>query len=143
MFDDATGDDEYEIQSQMWDPIAFAVKTSDPDTMCADQALREPDRAELIKAMEAEVSAHSANTHWKVISKRCVPPGVKIISCVRAMTRKRRIATREVYKWKARLNLHGGKQEYGVNYWETYAATLSWPPIRFMLTLALMKGWSS
>lgn len=61
------------------------------------------------------------------------------------MKRKRRIATREVYKWKARLNLHGEKQEYGVkNYWEPYAATLLlWPPIRFMLTLALLKGWSS
>lgn len=39
------------------------------------------------------------------------------------MTRKRRILTREVYKWKARLNLDGGKQELGINYWETYAAT--------------------
>ena len=107
VFDDATGDDEYEIQSQMWDPIGFAAKTSDPDTMRADRALREPDRAEFIKAIEAEVSAHSANKHWKVISKRCVPPGVKIIPCVWAMKRKRRIATSEVYKWKARLNLHG------------------------------------
>ena len=48
---------------------------------------------------------------------------------------------REVYKWKARLNIHGGKQEYGVNYWETYAATLSWPPIRFLLTLSILRGW--
>ena len=39
------------------------------------------------------------------------------------------------------MNLHGGKQEYGVNYWETYAATLAWPPIQFLLTLALIKSW--
>lgn len=40
LFDDATGDDEYEIQSQMCDPIVFAAKTSDPDSMmCVDQAL--------------------------------------------------------------------------------------------------------
>jgi hypothetical protein len=26
--------------------------------------------------------------------------------------------TGENYKWKARLNVHGGRQEKGVNYWE-------------------------
>ena len=57
--------------------------------------------------------------------------------------RKRRIASREVYKWKARLNFHGGKQEYRVNYLETYAATLSWPPTRLLLVLSLMHGWST
>ena len=25
----------------------------------------------------------------------------------------------EIYKWKARLNVHGGKQEKGVHFWET------------------------
>ena len=39
VFDNATGDYEYEIQSQLWDPIALAAKTSDLDTMRADQAL--------------------------------------------------------------------------------------------------------
>ena len=47
----------------------------------------------------------------------------------------------EVYKWKARLNIHGGKQEHGVNYWETYAATLSWPPICFLLTMLIINKW--
>ena len=41
----------------------------------------------------------------------------------------------------ARLNLHGGKQEHGINYWETYAATLAWPTIRFLLTQSLIMGW--
>jgi hypothetical protein len=93
--------------------------------------------------MEAEVMAHHNNHHWKVVSKSAVPLGTKILPCVWAMKRKRRIASREVYKWKARLNSHGGKQEYGVNYWETYAATLSRPPIRLLLVLSLMHGWST
>ena len=33
--------------------------------------------------------------------------------------RKRRIKTREVYKWKSRLNVHGGQQVHGEHYWET------------------------
>ena len=49
--------------------------------------------------------------------------------------------SREVYKWKARLNVHGGKQTYGVDYWETYAAALKWSSIRFFLVKALINSW--
>jgi hypothetical protein len=48
-----------------------------------------------------------------------------------------------VYKWKARLNIHGGKQEHGVNYWDTYSSTLSWPPIRFILSLVIINWWQT
>ena len=50
-----------------------------------------------------------------------VPKGHRVLPAVWAMRRKRRISTGKVYKWKARLNIDGGKQEKGINYWETYA----------------------
>ena len=54
---------------------------------------------------------------------------------------KRKILSREVYKWKARLNVHGGKQiSYGVDYWETYAAALKWSLIRCFLMQAILNG---
>jgi hypothetical protein len=56
-----------------------------------------------------------------------------------AMRRKRRIATGEAYKWKARLTLHGGKQEYGINFWELYAPVIAWAPIRLYLILAILN----
>jgi hypothetical protein len=31
-----------------------------------------------------------------------------------------------VTKHKARLNLHGGKQEFGTNYYDTYAPVVTW-----------------
>jgi Reverse transcriptase (RNA-dependent DNA polymerase) len=46
-----------------------------------------------------------------------------------------------VYKYKARLNIHGGQQEYSVNYWETFAPIVIWAAIRLLLVLALMYGW--
>ena len=55
---------------------------------------------------------------WQVISKRDLPPNNKLLDMVWAMRRKRRIDTRQVYKWKAHLNVHGGQQEHGVNFWE-------------------------
>ena len=124
----------------MSDPIAYSA-SSDPDTMYMDQAMKQPDRKQFIKAMVDEVAAHTNNGYCKLLLKSEVPTGIKILPSVWAMKQKRQIATREIYKWKARLNLHGGKQENGVNYWETYAATLAWPPICFMLTMALIKSW--
>jgi hypothetical protein len=48
-----------------------------------------------------------------------------------------------VYKWKARLNIDGGKQEKGVNYWETYAPVALWSSIRLIITMAAKKGWAT
>ena len=33
------------------------------------------------------------------------------------------------------------EQEYGVNYWETYSATLAWSPKQLLLTLTIIKLW--
>jgi hypothetical protein len=59
------------------------------------------------------------------------------------MKRKRKIATRKIYKWKARLNIDGSKQEEEVNFWETFAPVASWSTIRVVLILALIHGWDT
>ena len=134
------GEDEYEIQHQMADPIAFAT-SSDPDVMYLHEAMKQPDRKQFVQAMIDEVTTHTNRGHWKIIPISQVPRGTKILPAVWAMRRKRKILTREVYKWKARLNVHGGKQTHGVDYWETYAAALKWSSIRFFLTQALLNKW--
>jgi hypothetical protein len=103
--------------------------------------LQQPDRAEFIKAMNAEVASHTERGHWRIVLRSQVPEGMDILPSVWAMRRKRRIKTREVYKWKARLNLHGGRQKQGVNYWETYAPVVTWSAIRLVLILSIMLKW--
>ncbi len=75
--------------------IAFAASVG-PDTMYYHEAMREPDRAEFIKAMEKEVKSHTENGVWELVPRSSVPPGTKILPAVWAMRRKRQIATREV-----------------------------------------------
>ena len=55
------------------------------------------------------------------------------------MNRKRDIVTRKVYKWKARLNVHGDQKEYGVNYLETYSPVFTWFLLKTLLTLAVIN----
>jgi hypothetical protein len=88
--------------------------------MYLHQALKEPDRLEFIKAMEKEVRAHMENADWKIVSRASVPQGHDVLPAVWDIRRKRAIATQQVYKWKTCLNVHGGKETKGINYWETY-----------------------
>jgi hypothetical protein len=131
-------DDSYTIQTAMENPIAFAASTN-PDVMYLDQAMKEPDKAKFEEAMLLEVKAHTDNGNWIIVKKSQVPIGTKILPAVWAMRRKRKIATGEAYKYKARLNVHGGKQEYGVNFWETYAPVIAWATIRLYLILAILN----
>uniref|UniRef100_UPI00293D8CF2 reverse transcriptase domain-containing protein n=1 Tax=Janthinobacterium sp. TaxID=1871054 RepID=UPI00293D8CF2 len=132
----------YQIAEAMEDPIAF-VASANPDIMYLEQAMKEPDSEQFEKAMLDEVRAHTDNKHWVVRRRADLPKRTKVLPAVWAMRRKRRITTGLPYKWKARLNLHGGKQEYGVNYWETYAPVIAWTTIRLFLILAYMNRWGT
>jgi hypothetical protein len=124
----------------MDDPISFAA-TSDPDTMYLHQAQREPDWNNFKLAMLDEVKAHEDNAHWQIVMRKDIPAGIDVLPSVWSMKRKRRIDTRAVYKWKARLTVHGGKQTQGVNFWETYAPVVNWTSIRLHLILSILNNF--
>ena len=54
------------------------------------------------------------------------------------MRRKRNLTSGEIVKHKARLNLHGGMQEYGVNYYETHAQVVTCFAIRLMIVFSIL-----
>ena len=43
-------------------------------------------------------------------------------------------------KHKERLCCHGGQQQWGVNYWDTYAPVVSWSSIRILMTLSKLHN---
>ena len=58
-----------------------------------------------------------------------VPAGTKILDSVWAMRCKRDIKTQEVYKHKARLNMHGGQKNQGIHYNKTYSPVVQWSSV--------------
>ena len=46
-------------------------------------------------------------------------------------------------KYKGRLCVHGGQQEYGVNYWETYSPVVNWMSVRLLLTICHLHKFDS
>ena len=79
---------------------------------------------------------------WEIFSRNEVPHGDEVLDSVWAMRRKRNLTTNEITKYKARLNVHGGMQTYGLNYLETYAPVVTWFSTRLLIITALLQNWS-
>ena len=121
---------QYAIQKSLENLIAFAT-SDNPDILYWDQAMKAHDWDKFIEAVGIKLDSHERMGNYKPILIDKVPKGTKLINMVWSMQRKRWIKTQEVYKWKACLNVHGGQQEYGVHYWDTYAPVVTWQTVRF------------
>ena len=131
----------YPVRDEDENPLLAYKASADPDTMYMHEAMKEPDSKEFIKAMEKEVSDQSNNKNFSIIHRSKVPEGATILPTVWQMKRKRDIKTREIKKWKARLNVDGSRMQKGKHYWETYAPVVSWQSIRLLLTMSALYNW--
>ena len=102
------------------------------------QAMQQDDADEFVGAIVKEVNGHVENNNWEIIERSKVPADEEVIPSVWAMRQKRNLTTNEITKYKARLNVHGGKQTFGVNYFETYAPVVTWFAIRLLFHFAIL-----
>jgi hypothetical protein len=143
VLDETDAVEDYKMQALAEDPTAFVASKSDLDTLHFNKAMNAVDLAEFKTAMLQEVNAHTENDHREVWEKASMPAGLDVLPAVWAFKRKQQIDTRKVYKYKARLNIHGGMQKHGVNYWETYSQVVNWFSIWLCLIMALLFKWKT
>ena len=91
------------------DPLFDFKASADPDTLYLHQAMKQPDHEKFRQAMRDEVNGHLQNDNFEVISKTAILPGSTLLPAVWQMKRKRSLATNEVRKYKARLNVDGSR----------------------------------
>ncbi len=138
---DLFNDQHLKLQECMRNPIAFHAKMMG-DVMYFQQALQQPDAEHFIKAVIKEVNGHIDNNHWALVKQDRVPDDVQIVPSIWSMRRKRDLTANEIKSHKACLNLHGGKQVYGMNYFKTYAPVVMWFAIRLMIVFGIIFCWS-
>jgi len=98
------------------------------ETFSYNQALKQDDFHEFIKAMMVEVSDHESREHW-TLTKRCdMPEDMKTIMSIWSFKRKR-YPDGTLNKHKACLCAHGGMQTWGQNYWEMFAPVVNWASV--------------
>jgi hypothetical protein len=130
-----------DLQDCMRHPITFLAEMM-VDIMYLHQALRQPDAREFVEAVIKEVNGHIDNNHWKLIPHTEIPEGTEVVPSVWAMQCKQDLMTGRVIKHKATLNLHGGKQEFGTNYYETYAPVVTWFIIQLLIVFGVLFNWA-
>jgi hypothetical protein len=135
--EDLFHNDHLDLQECMQNPIAFHAEMMG-DIMYYDQALQQPDAKQFANAIVKKINEHVDNKHWTLVKQKDVPKEAQIVPSVWAMQRKRDLTTNKVVKHKARLNLYGGKQVYGVNYFKTYAHVVTWFAIRRMIIFGII-----
>ena len=137
---DALHDYQLAQQERMRHPISFMSEMTG-DIMYFHQAMKQHDADDFRRAVIREINGHVRNKNWEMIPRNQVPAGQDVIPSVWSMRRKRNLTTNEITKHKARLNVHGGKQTFGLNYFETYSPVVTWFAIRLMITFAINYGW--
>jgi len=110
--------------------------------MYLHQALRQPDSREFVEAVIKEVNGHVERKHWAIVKRDTIPEDIEVMPSMWSMRRKRDLTTGTVAKHKARLNLHGGKQEDGINYYETFAPVVTWFAIPLLIIFGQLFGWA-
>jgi hypothetical protein len=134
-------DSHLNLQEHMHHPIAFLAEMMD-DIMYLHQMLCQPDAREFVEAVIKEINGHIDNNHWKLTPCAKVPEDTEIMPSVWAMQCKQDLTTGRVTKHKARLNLHGGKQEFGRSYYYTYAPVVTWFAIRLLIVFGILFHWA-
>ncbi|KAL7460214.1 hypothetical protein ACHAXS_000677, partial [Conticribra weissflogii] len=129
---------ELQLQEQMRHPIMVMMS----NIMYLHQALQQQDAAEFVKAVVKEVNSHIKQYHWRLIEHNKVSEGMDLLPAIWAMCRKQILTTNAITKYKARLNINGGKQEYGVIYYKTYIPVVTWFAIRLVIVFAILFGWA-
>ena len=89
----------------------------------------------LMTANEKEYASHITNRTWTLVPVSSLPPGVRPIGC-KWVWKIKVGSTGEIEKYKARLTARGDQQKEGVDYHETFAATVKCVTLKMALLYA-------
>src|SRR6202522_300616 len=113
--------------------IALAISEDEPSIR---EALNGDEREAWCDTIEAELTQMEKVNAWVPVIP---PPNANIIPSLFVFRRKRN-DTGSIIRYKARLVVKGFKQQFGVDYFDTFAPTVRAPTLRILLSFAAQMG---
>jgi histone deacetylase 1/2 len=113
--------------------IHVAPSTGEPSTL----SLAHGDQ-NWVSAMNSEHQALLQNRTWHLVPR---PKGKNIIGCKWVYKIKRK-ADDTIDSYKAHLVAKGYKQQYGIDYEDTFGPVVKAATIRLILSIAVSRGWT-
>ena len=117
----------------------FAKRGTDPDAPTFHQALSGLEADKYIEAMKEEITNLKRMNTWILVDRE---PQMKVLKGTWAF-RLKRTPDGVAYRHRSRFCVRGDQQEYGVNYFETFAPVVQWSTIRLLLILILTNRWTT
>ena len=93
-------------------------------------------------AMETELSELKNLNTFQPVLRSSLPPDTSVLKSTWVFKIKR-LPSRIIRKFKARLCVRGDLQRHGIDYWDTYAPVVSWTTVRLVLILCQVHGLQS
>lgn len=122
--------------------ISLTSDVSSNETFTYQTAMKQDDWPMFVQAMEKEIDDHESRNHWSLVPRASLPRTAKTIKAIWSFKRKR-FPDGTLNKHKARICAHGGMQEWGENYWETYSPVVNMLSVKLLLVIAKIHGLES
>jgi hypothetical protein len=119
--------------------FAFAAQAEQNEVYTFKEAMKQDDAKDFIQAMTKEIDDHESRNHWTMMLRSDMPVNAKTILSIWSFKRKRHPDGR-LNKHKARICAHGGMQQWGIDYWETYSPVVNWISVRALLAISAIHG---
>jgi hypothetical protein len=138
VFDIIKSEDNDEDVIEALHPFAFAARANAEDTPYFHEAMNGPDAAGFKQAMEDEINLLEEMDSWTIVPReKAIREGKKVLDSVWSFKRKR-FPDGFIKKLKARFCIHGGQQEKGIDFDDTFSPVVAWSTVRMMLILSIV-----
>jgi len=128
------------------DPCAFAAGTdNNPDILSQSAMLHAHDCHQFVLAQQPEITGlEDADVfeYHPMGELQSLPVGTHLLNAIWSYCRKRK-PNGDISKYKSRICVDGSQQQYGIDYWNTYAPVVQWSTVRLMLVLSTILGLAS
>jgi len=117
--------------------MPFLALNNANDTLTRSQMLCTTDKQEFLNAKSDEINGLLQMNVWRYWWISTLPKGAQIINSVWSYCHKLTIDG-QLLKYKARFCADGRQQQYGIDYFESYAPVIIWSTVCLVLLLSVL-----